>query len=355
MALELRQPRLERFGAAVEQLVGLRRAPRPAAGASRRAASSRPLPTARRSPGRRTSSQRPQAVQRSRGIVRRRMGSDWQTREAQLAPLCFNTFRRGASDVPQPLSLAQFLLSGSHHGGPRCFSRRPASERKQPGSPSSQTTRATMAESSIAVAPAAPSGADLRRAEKFAREPFVLEGEDAADALAEGTARRRAFDAAIAEIEAGRDFPSIDWRREYALILGLERVLADEEPQARRRHGAQRPPGRRPVGHADRAYRGRPRPPPRSGRNGNGGANGKARRGAAERRARDRGRRGGRRRTRSRSTGIPPRRPRRRPPPTRRPTRTRTPTAASGSSTRPAPARPSPRSASSRPPAPAAS
>ena len=88
-----------------------------------------------------------------------------------------------------------------------------------------------MAESTTAVASAPPSGADLRRAEKFAREPFVLEGEDAAEALAEGTARRRAFDAALEEIEAGRDFPSVEWRREYSLILGLERVLTDDEPK----------------------------------------------------------------------------------------------------------------------------
>ena len=87
-----------------------------------------------------------------------------------------------------------------------------------------------MAESTTAVAPAPPSGADLRRAEKFAREPFVLEGEDAAEALAEGTARRRAFDAAMAEIEAGRDIPTVQWRREYSLILGLERVLSEDEP-----------------------------------------------------------------------------------------------------------------------------
>jgi superfamily II DNA or RNA helicase len=88
-----------------------------------------------------------------------------------------------------------------------------------------------MAESTTAVASAPPSGAALRRAEEFAREPFVLEGEDAADALAEGTARRRAFDAAVEELDAGRDFPSVEWRREYSLILGLERVLADDEPK----------------------------------------------------------------------------------------------------------------------------
>ena len=58
-----------------------------------------------------------------------------------------------------------------------------------------------MAESTPLAEPAPVSGADLKRAEKFAREPFVLEGEDAAVALAQGTARRRALDAALAEIE----------------------------------------------------------------------------------------------------------------------------------------------------------
>ena len=74
------------------------------------------------------------------------------------------------------------------------------------------------------------SGAELKRAEAFARESFVLEGEDAATALAGGTARRRALDAALAEIEQGRDEPSLAWRREYSLMLGLERLLAEDEP-----------------------------------------------------------------------------------------------------------------------------
>ncbi len=75
------------------------------------------------------------------------------------------------------------------------------------------------------------SGDDLTRAEKFAREPFLLEGEEQSTALAEGTPRRRALDAALAEIEAGRTEPSVAWRREYSLMLGLERVVAQEEPK----------------------------------------------------------------------------------------------------------------------------
>ena len=81
------------------------------------------------------------------------------------------------------------------------------------------------------MADASPvSGDELKRAEKFARESFVLEGEDAAGALADNSPRRAALDAALREIEAGRDEPSVEWRREFSLMLGLERLLAEEEP-----------------------------------------------------------------------------------------------------------------------------
>src|ERR671914_607959 len=49
-------------------------------------------------------------------------------------------------------------------------------------------------------------------------------------ALAAGTARRRALEAALAELDAGRDEPSVEWRREFSLMLGLERLLSEEEP-----------------------------------------------------------------------------------------------------------------------------
>ncbi|MGC9222158.1 MAG: DEAD/DEAH box helicase family protein, partial [Solirubrobacteraceae bacterium] len=74
-----------------------------------------------------------------------------------------------------------------------------------------------------------PSSAAIKRAEQLTREPFVLEGETTAQALAPGTARRRALDAALAEVQAGLTVPSIQWRQEYSLMLGLERVLADAE------------------------------------------------------------------------------------------------------------------------------
>jgi ribonuclease E len=75
-----------------------------------------------------------------------------------------------------------------------------------------------------------PEPAAIARAELFTREQFVYDGETLEDALAPGSARRRALDAALAEIEAGADKPSIDWRRHYSLLLGLERLLSDEEP-----------------------------------------------------------------------------------------------------------------------------
>jgi superfamily II DNA or RNA helicase len=68
------------------------------------------------------------------------------------------------------------------------------------------------------------------RAERWFGEPFLHPGEDAEAALAPGTARRRALDDAIEEIDAGRPTPSSDWKVRYGLMLGLERVLAAENP-----------------------------------------------------------------------------------------------------------------------------
>src|SRR6266480_6562514 len=76
----------------------------------------------------------------------------------------------------------------------------------------------------------APSSDDLERAEEFTREPFLHEGETPEDALALGTARRRALDAALAELDAGAEHPSVAWRQQYSLLLGLERLLSEEEP-----------------------------------------------------------------------------------------------------------------------------
>src|SRR5215213_5935381 len=90
-----------------------------------------------------------------------------------------------------------------------------------------------MAEPTPAAATAAPlpDPETLTRAEEFVREPFVLPGEDAAEALEPGGARRRALDAALAELAAGAKHPSTQWRRDFSLMLGLERVLNEDEPK----------------------------------------------------------------------------------------------------------------------------
>jgi ribonuclease E len=85
---------------------------------------------------------------------------------------------------------------------------------------------------SVAVAAAPlPNTAEIERAEKFVRERFVHEGEDLQLALAPGSPRRRALDRALAEIAEGAKHPSTAWRREFSLLLGLERLLSDDEPK----------------------------------------------------------------------------------------------------------------------------
>ncbi|HXM86890.1 MAG TPA: DEAD/DEAH box helicase family protein, partial [Solirubrobacteraceae bacterium] len=92
-----------------------------------------------------------------------------------------------------------------------------------------------MAEStSVALAAAPiPSSAEISRAEKLVRERFLHDGEDPAVALAPGEPRRRALDMALAELNADPKAknPSTAWRREFSLLLGLERVLSDDEPK----------------------------------------------------------------------------------------------------------------------------
>jgi ribonuclease E len=86
--------------------------------------------------------------------------------------------------------------------------------------------------SDVAADAAVPSSADIERAAAFAREPFLLDGEGP-EALAPGTARRRALDGALKELDAGAEHPSIQWRRDFSLLLGLERFLATEPPKLR--------------------------------------------------------------------------------------------------------------------------
>ncbi len=77
-----------------------------------------------------------------------------------------------------------------------------------------------------------PSSADIDRAAAFVREPFLLDGEGP-EALAPGTARRRALDLALKELDEGVENPSIQWRQDFSLLLGLERLLAEEPPKLR--------------------------------------------------------------------------------------------------------------------------
>src|SRR5919201_3159987 len=90
-----------------------------------------------------------------------------------------------------------------------------------------------MAKSTSATAEVAtvPDPTAIERGERFTRERFVHDGEDAAVALAPGSARRRALDAALSELDGGAKVPSTKWRRRYSLLLGLERLLSEEEPR----------------------------------------------------------------------------------------------------------------------------
>ena len=80
-----------------------------------------------------------------------------------------------------------------------------------------------------------PEAADVltdaaARASAWAGEPFLHEGEPPTEILAAGTARRRALDEAIEEIETGLKAPSTQWKVRYSLMLGLERVLSEKPP-----------------------------------------------------------------------------------------------------------------------------
>ncbi len=74
------------------------------------------------------------------------------------------------------------------------------------------------------------SEAELDRVRDFSREPILLEGETLADLVA-GTARLRAVEAALAEVADGAETPSMQWRRDYSLLLGLERLLSEDKPE----------------------------------------------------------------------------------------------------------------------------
>jgi len=91
----------------------------------------------------------------------------------------------------------------------------------------SETTTYSPSESEAASAIRAAA----LRAEAWAGEPFLRTDDDPEAVLAPGTARRRALDDALAEIEAGAKEPSSEWQVRYALMLGLERVLSERPPR----------------------------------------------------------------------------------------------------------------------------
>ena len=72
---------------------------------------------------------------------------------------------------------------------------------------------------------------EIERASAWAGEPFLHPDEEPDVVLEAGTARRRALDDALVEIEQGKGEPSSDWRIRYALMLGLERVLSEHPPK----------------------------------------------------------------------------------------------------------------------------
>jgi ribonuclease E len=82
----------------------------------------------------------------------------------------------------------------------------------------------------LAAAPI-PNTADIARAEKFVRERFLHDGEEPEVVLAVGSPRRRALDTALLELAEKAKQPSTAWRRRFSLLLGLERILSEEEPR----------------------------------------------------------------------------------------------------------------------------
>src|SRR6476469_9088002 len=72
--------------------------------------------------------------------------------------------------------------------------------------------------------------ASAERAAAWAGEPFLHPEEDPTQVLTPGTARRRALDDALTELDAGSEEPSSEWKIRYALMLGLERVLSEKPP-----------------------------------------------------------------------------------------------------------------------------
>ena len=74
------------------------------------------------------------------------------------------------------------------------------------------------------------TGKQIKRAEAFTLESFVHSGEQTEVALAPGSPRYCALQSALKELDQGAQLPSIKWRHDWSFLLGLERVLSQQEP-----------------------------------------------------------------------------------------------------------------------------
>src|SRR3984885_12157676 len=129
----------------------------------------------------------------------------------------------------------QFLLAGCGEGASASEGIPPAHGlMASPPESSRSTSAARISKRNLCIcmgdSPPFPEPAAIARAELFTREQFVYEGETLEDALSPGSARRRALDAALAELDGGAAQPSVQWRQQFSLLLGLERLLSEEEP-----------------------------------------------------------------------------------------------------------------------------
>src|SRR3954454_21643169 len=93
------------------------------------------------------------------------------------------------------------------------------------------TDSQVMADSMSAAAEAAPipDQAAIEPTEAFTRQRFVHDGEDAAVALAPGSARPRAVQDALPETHAVATVRCSKCRGSFELLLGLERVFSADE------------------------------------------------------------------------------------------------------------------------------
>ncbi len=106
--------------------------------------------------------------------------------------------------------------------------------------------------SDVAADAAVPSSADIERAAAFAREPFLLDGEGP-EALAPGTARRRALDAALKELEEGAENPSLAVAPRLLPATRTGALPRRRAAEASRRGRTEPAPGRCPLRDAGRA------------------------------------------------------------------------------------------------------